>query len=90
MLARSFSSLIKTHSRLTLVATREFARNRNIDFNLTYIGDDFPTTMKPSFDTPYMRAVYRYGHDNAVSGTVWQKQIPFLAAPGVVAVKALR
>lgn len=90
MMARSFSSLIKTHSRLTLVATREFARNRNIDFNLTYIGDDFPTTPKPSFETPYMRAVYRYGHDNAASGNIWQKQIPFLAAPGVIAVKSLR
>ncbi len=90
VLARSFSSLIKTHARLTLVATREFARVRNMDFNLTYIGDDFPTTPKPSFETHYMRAVYRYGYENAVSGNVWQKQIPFLAAPGVVAIKALR
>lgn len=90
MLARSLSSLIKTHARLTLVATREFARSRNMDFNLTYIGDDFPTDPKPSFETAYMRAVYRYGHDQAARGNLWQKQIPFLSGPSVLAATARR
>ena len=84
MLARSLSSLIKTHARLTLVATREFARSRNMEFNLTYIGDDFPTDPKPSFETAYMRSVYRYGHDKAASGNVWQNQIPFIKGPAAL------
>jgi Patatin-like phospholipase len=90
VLARSFSSLIKTHARLTLVATREFARTRNMDFNLAYISDDFSSDRKPSFETAYMRSVYRYGYDKALSGNLWQKQIPFLSAPAMVAARALR
>ena len=81
MLARSLSSLIKTHARLTLVATREFARSRNMAFNLAYIGDDFPSDPKPSFETAYMRSVYRYGREQGASGHAWQNQIPFLQGP---------
>jgi hypothetical protein len=90
MLARSLSSLIKTHARLTLVATREFARSRKMAFNLTYIGDDFPSDPKPSFETAYMRSVYRYGYDKAASGNAWQDQIPFISGPSMVAARALR
>jgi hypothetical protein len=90
MLARSLSSLIKTHARLTLVATREFARSRHMEFNLTYIGDDFPSDPKPSFETVYMRSVYRYGHDKAAGGNPWQDQIPFINGPPMIAAKALR
>ena len=90
MLARSLSSLIKTHARLTLVATREFARSRNMQFNLTYIGDDFPTDPKPSFETAYMRSVYRYGRDKAASGTLWQDQIPFINGPPMFAATVRR
>lgn len=78
VLARSLSSLIKTHARLTLVATREFTRTRNIGFNLAYIHDDFPTEPKSSFATAYMRSVYKYGYDEAKSGAIWEKEIPFL------------
>lgn len=87
VLARSLSSLIKSDARLTLVATREFARNRNMEFNLAYIGDDFPTDLKPSFETAYMGAVYRYGYDKAASGTLWQQQIPFQNTPSMIAAR---
>jgi hypothetical protein len=90
VLARSFSSLIKTHSRLTLVATREFTRARNIAFNLTYIGDDFPSEPKPSFETSYMRSVYRYGFEKASSGKAWRGEIPFLNGPRGAMVSAVR
>ncbi len=81
VLARSLSSLIKTHARLTLVATREFTRAHQIGFNLTYIGDDFPAEPKPSFETPYMRAVYRYGYKKAVEGSPWSQEVPFVNGP---------
>ena len=87
VLGRSLSSLIKTHARLTLVATREFAKNRNMDFNLAYIDDDFPTEPKPSFETSYMRSVYSYGFDKAASGRIWQKQIPFLTNSAAAVVR---
>jgi hypothetical protein len=78
LLTRSLSSLIKTHARLTLVATLEFTRTRRIGFNLTFIGDDFPKDRKSSFETPYMRSVYEYGFEKAASGRAWRQDIPFL------------
>lgn len=87
VLARSLSSLIKSDSRLTLVATREFARSRNMEFNLTYIGDDFSTNLKPSFETAYMGAVYRYGYEKAASGKLWQQQIPYQNTPAMIAAR---
>jgi hypothetical protein len=78
LLSRSLSSLIKSHARLTLVATLEFTRSRKIGFNLTYIGDDFPADPKPSFETSYMRSVYRYGFERARSGRAWRHDIPFI------------
>jgi len=86
LLSRSLSSLIKSHARLTLVATKEFTESRGIGFNLTYIGDDFPTEPKPSFETSYMRSVYRYGHERAASGKAWRKDIPFIRGPNSQAV----
>jgi hypothetical protein len=78
VLNRSLSSLIKTNSRLTLVATREFTRTRGIDFNLAYIGDGFPTEPKPSFETSYMNSLYRFGFEEAARGQAWHKDIPFV------------
>lgn len=77
VLGRSLSGLIKSQSRLTLVATQEFARNQGIGFNVTSIGDDFPRDPKPSFETAYMRSVYDYGYRKAASGRFWEKTIPF-------------
>jgi hypothetical protein len=82
VLGRSLSSLIKTHARLTLVATQEFARNQGLGFNLTYIGEDFPREPKPSFETAYMRSVYAYGYRKASAGRFWESMIPFAAPAG--------
>ncbi len=88
VLTRSLASLIKSHARATLVATQEFARDHDIDFNLTYIGDDFPPELTPSFETDYMRKVFHYGYEKAASGHSWQKQIPFINGPHLPAVAA--
>lgn len=82
VLGRSLSSLIKTHARLTLVATQEFARSQRIGFNLTSIADDFPREPKPSFETAYMRSVYAYGYRKASAGRFWESAIPFATQGG--------
>jgi hypothetical protein len=82
LLSRSLSSLIKTHARLTLLATYEFTRKRKIGFNLTFIGDDFPSEPKPSFETPYMRSVYQYGFEKVASGKVWITDLQALSSGG--------
>jgi hypothetical protein len=79
LLSRSLSSLIKSHARLTLIATYEFTSSRKIGFNMTFIGEDFPAEPKASFETPYMRSVYAYGHDKAVSGEAWRHDLHSLS-----------
>ncbi|WP_088343693.1 MULTISPECIES: patatin-like phospholipase family protein [Rhodomicrobium] len=81
VITRSYESLIKSQVRLTLIATSEFCASRNIGFYLAYIDEDFPAELKTSFETPYMRAMYRYGYEKAASGRAWHTQIPFSSRP---------
>jgi hypothetical protein len=72
---RSLLTLLKAHSKTTVLASIDFARATGIDFNLTYIDRGFKTDMKSSFATPYMRAAYDYGYRKAEAGHFWQKTI---------------
>jgi predicted acylesterase/phospholipase RssA len=74
-LGRSLSTLLKSHSKNTVLASVEFARSTGLDFNLTYINQDLPKNFKPSFDTDYMRAVYALGYNRAVARKFWEKTI---------------
>jgi hypothetical protein len=84
---RSLSTLLKAHSKTTVLASIDFARATGIDFNLAYIHRDFQTDLKPGFNTDYMRAMYEYGHKRAVAPGFWEKT---LAAPGTNVAAARR
>ena len=60
-------------SRIYMTALRD-----HVDYNLAYIGADF--TMKPAenFDPAYMRALYNYGRNEALSGRAWVKRPPWV------------
>ncbi len=75
LVSRSLASVIKSHTRSTLVATQEFARGNGIDFNVTFIGSDFKPGMNTDFSTPYRRAVFKYGYEKALSSSFWKKSI---------------
>ena len=85
--ARSFSTLIKSDARGTLLATRNYVRGDA--FNLTYIDHKFAeelvaryrSSLTPGFNTEYMRAVYEYGYRKALSGRLWEKQVPLPGPP---------
>jgi hypothetical protein len=74
-LGRSLSTLLKSHSKNTVLASVEFARSTGLDFNLTYINQDVPKDLKPSFNTDYMRAIYVLGYNRAVARNFWEKTI---------------
>jgi hypothetical protein len=78
--ARSFSTLIKSDAKATLLATETYFGSDH--FNLTSIDNAFDEwlkanpTIEPGFNSPYMQALYRYGYDKAVSGRLWSKSVP--------------
>jgi len=72
---RSISTLLKAHSKATLLASIEFARSTGMGFNLTHINKNLPKDLKPSFNTDYMRAIYTMGYNRAIAGNFWEKTI---------------
>lgn len=57
--------------RMYLVTQRAGA-----EFNLAYIGDDFKAEHPEDFDQGYMRALYRFAYERAVSGYPWSHAPP--------------
>jgi hypothetical protein len=49
-----------------------------VDYNLAYIGSDFPTEAGEQFDPVYMRALYQYGYEKAIKGNPWVKRPPWI------------
>ncbi len=80
--SRSFSTLIKSEAKSTLLATAAFVGKGN--FNLTYIDDgvnafikeNTPPGTTPGFNTAYMHAVFQYGYRKALTSAHWEKQVP--------------
>lgn len=84
---RSFTTGSRARSRATLATTYAFTRANKIGFNLTYIGEDAPTTTAGrGFDTGYMRQLYQTGFEKGRTGTFWEHTVP--AAPVLKAVAA--
>jgi hypothetical protein len=77
---RSSSTLVKTQTRSILFTTYEFARRNKFGFNLSYIEADRPVS-PPGFNTAYMRDLFQYGYDKAMSGHAWVKAPPADAPP---------
>jgi hypothetical protein len=56
-----------------------FLTNRDdVDYNLAYIGSDFKVPRGHLFDQAYMRALYDYGYQQAITGRAWHKTPPGL------------
>jgi patatin-like phospholipase/acyl hydrolase len=53
-----------------------YAKAHGIDFNLTFIGKDYPANNKNLFDTAFMRALFAYGRQLGETGTFWAKRPP--------------
>jgi hypothetical protein len=74
---RSFSTLIKSSARQTVIETYDFTTERKIAFNLTFIGSDFTYPYGKPFDKAYMNALYEYGVARGRSGEGWLQAPPF-------------
>lgn len=60
-------------NRIYVTASRD-----RVDYNLAYIGVDFAMKPAENFDPAYMRSLYDYGRNKALSGTAWVKRPPWV------------
>jgi len=73
---RAISALIQAEGVGDVYRIYRTAHQDRVDFNLAYIGRDFPPTRHEMFDTSYMRSLFEYGYQAARQGSVWRKTPP--------------
>ena len=76
IVARSFQTSVKANTRNAMIATYDFCRRNNWEFNATSIDTSRLTTVDPTgFDTDYMKSLYAYGRAKGHSGRGFQSNL---------------
>ena len=75
---RSVSLMIRSQGLNDVYRIYSHAERDNVGFNLAYLGPDFTEESSEVFDPEFMRQLYDFGFQQAVSGQPWV-QIP----PGI-------
>jgi hypothetical protein len=78
---RAVGSLMTTQGIGDLYRIFMVTQRDGVDFNLAYIPRTFQAPHRGEFNTEYMRALFKTGHDMAVAGYPWQKVPPGYEAP---------
>jgi len=73
---RAISALIQAQGVSDVYRIYRTAHEDRVDFNLAYIGRDFPPTRHEMFDNSYMRSLFDYGYQASRNGSVWRKTPP--------------
>ncbi|MEH2481199.1 putative patatin/cPLA2 family phospholipase [Nitrobacteraceae bacterium AZCC 2146] len=83
IVARSFQTSVKANTRNAMIATYDFCRRNNWQFNATAIDAGKITRSGPiNFDTNYMKELYAYGYAKGASGRGFQSNLDGLKGPG--------
>ena len=86
IVTRSFETSVRANTRNTLLASYQFAKGRNWEFNLTSVNPDYPKPNSIGFDQAYMQQLFDYDHQRGRSGIIWQStRAEFTALPPRVA-----
>ena len=72
IVTRSFETSVRANTRNTLLASYQFAKSRNWNFNLTAIDPDYPRPASIGFDPAYMQQLFDYGFERGRRGIIWQ------------------
>lgn len=73
---RAIDALVEAQGVEDVLRTYRVAKRDKAEFNLAYIGPDFPRTTHTMFDTGYMNALFDYGYRLAREGAVWRPAPP--------------
>jgi hypothetical protein len=80
------SRLIEIHTAAKMAGDTyriyAFAKERDWDYNLAYIPEDFMPNQKEMFDQQEMHRLFKRGYDDAAVGYKWHKTPPGLLAEG--------
>ena len=80
------SRLIETYSASKMSGDTyriyAFAKEKEWDYNLAYIPEDFNPNQKEMFDKQEMQRLLKRGYDDAAVGYKWHKAPPGLVAKG--------
>jgi predicted acylesterase/phospholipase RssA len=79
--ARSFETSVRANTRNALLASYQFAKRRNWEFNLASIDPDYPKSTSIGFDPTYMQQLFEYGYRRGRSGKLWQATPSDLSLP---------
>jgi hypothetical protein len=74
--SRSISLNLRSSMVGTVGLSYLYAKERGIDFNLSFIDKDYPGEDHKLFDNAYMRGLYSYGLTLGQSGDFWKKRPP--------------
>jgi len=72
IVTRSFETSVRANTRNALLASYQFAKRRNWEFNLASIDADYPKSTSIGFDPGYMQRLFEYGYRRGASGKLWQ------------------
>jgi hypothetical protein len=73
--ARAYSTVIKSQTRGTLLATYAFAKRTGSDFNIANIDRQIAYDITKPFGKDYIRQVFDLGFNKAASNAAWQKSM---------------
>jgi len=74
--SRSIASLLRTQGIGDMYRIALSSQRDGIDFNMTYIPDDFDKKSEQPFDEKYMNQLFNLGYQMAKSGYPWLKAPP--------------
>ncbi len=72
---RSISTLIKYQGRGDLLNIFSLAKRDGFELHLTNVPADFDVPLNDMFDPVYMRALYKRGHETALSDSAWHTNL---------------
>jgi hypothetical protein len=75
---RAITTMLHSSGRNDVLRVYFTTQRDKVDYNLAYIGSDFTTPHPEEFDQTFMKALYKYGYDQARGGYRWRKAPPGL------------
>jgi len=78
---RAIGQLIHNQGLGDLYRMYLVTRADGLSFNLAYIRRDFDFPHRHEFDTDYVKALYRYGYEQALRGYPWRQAPPGVDRP---------
>jgi Patatin-like phospholipase len=75
---RAVGTMLHASGNNDVVRTYFLTKRDGLGYNLAYIGTDFKVQRPGPFDEGFMRALFDYGYNQAMSGRLWHKAPPGL------------